>query len=431
MPETRAVRSTTRPWLTRILLTSLFLLPALNMPRPAHALSSGIPLIYAVLYADIIVVGKLTQVETKQIQLRQFDAGLNRQRLIYLDTGLIEAEQTLKLGAHRPGDPLALSSRASPSYRLAFHSTHHPQPDSSDLWISTHITYQEGDEGIWLLKSAPFAERYAATHPAYFLPIDSLEVVNQTIDRTLEALRTMERHDAVDRQIAALQNSNPWTRMYATEVLSSLRPAATEAVDALIAALEDTDSGVRAKAAETLARIQPTTPTGVAALIAGLQDEAAIVRRSAAWALGQMGTEALEAVEALQTALQDTDSQVRTNTARALGQIGPRAWPAVRELTDALQDSNSTVRINAVEALSKIGPPAWRAGPAIIDALQDSNSAVRASAATALGQMGRPPGRAPFKPEGQPAVLALQAALQDEAAEVRNRAEEALRLLQR
>lgn len=157
-------------------------------PFGAEALWDVIPLFTRVLGADLIVVGKLTQVRDNEILVKHREyRNRDREFDVHLDTGVIEASQILLWNGKRPGprkDP-----KASYPFRLAWHSTYQPQPDGTDMIVSTYLHFDEGDEGVWLLKLAPFTDyHYAVTYPDDFLPLDSLAVVEHEIDRLLKSI---------------------------------------------------------------------------------------------------------------------------------------------------------------------------------------------------------------------------------------------------
>ncbi len=133
-----------------------------------------------------------------------------------------------------------------------------------------------------------------------------------------------------------------------------------------------------------------------------------------------------------------------------LAKLGP---PAVPVLISGLGDKNPSVRQHSAEAIALIGPPAHEATPHLVAALEDGELRVRFAAADALRLFGRRDVVVPFllrkleskdtlerclaacalglfDPPAKEAVPALQEALKDKDAPVRDAAEMSLRKIQ-
>jgi len=112
----------------------------------------------------------------------------------------------------------------------------------------------------------------------------------------------------------------------------------------------------RLYATQALGEIGPAAETAIKPLADILKDKNSDVRWKAAWALGRIGP---AAVGLLVKALKEEESEIRQYAAKALAQIGPRAGAAVEPLIEVLKDEDSEVRTFATEALvislAKIG----------------------------------------------------------------------------
>jgi HEAT repeat protein len=221
---------------------------------------------------------------------------------------------------------------------------------------------------------------------------------------TYDKVREIRNKSAVPALLAALNRSNPGTRVAVDEALGKIGDDA--AIPRLIAALKNSNKDVRRRVAETLGKIGNVS--AAPALIEALKDSDWKVCETAAEALGKIGD--VSAPPALIEALKDSDWKVRKTAAEALGEIGDvSAAPA---LIEALKDSDWKVRETAVGALGKIGDAS--AAPALIDALKDSEYRVRFRAAHALIRL------------GSSVVPTLIAALEDNDDTVRSQVSEIL-----
>jgi HEAT repeat protein len=172
------------------------------------------------------------------------------------------------------------------------------------------------------------------------------------------------------------------------------------AIGPLMARLED--AAWEDRRGPTDALIQLGEPA-VQPLIEALQNEDSGVRHSAAYALGRIEeAKETEAGEAVKELLTDANESVRAAAARSLGLLG--VTEAVPLLIERLHDVPA-VRANASSALAMFGDEAI---PALAEALQDEDADVRAAAAEALGAS-----------KSADAVTPLIDALSDEAESVR------------
>ncbi|NKB66254.1 MAG: hypothetical protein GKR89_04265 [Candidatus Latescibacteria bacterium] len=101
----------------------------------------------------------------------------------YLDAGLLQVTEILKLGPRRPDD--GYNKATLKWFPISFHSYEHPQPGGGQIRATHHFTLNEEDEGIWLLTWAPLAERYTLARPDNLVHPDSLQAVNRAIDQVV------------------------------------------------------------------------------------------------------------------------------------------------------------------------------------------------------------------------------------------------------
>lgn len=186
---------------------------------------------------------------------------------------------------------------------------------------------------------------------------------------------------------------------------------------ALFSLLEDPQQQVRWAAARALYDMGLTPAEDVTALANALSSEDEYVRGFAAFTLGEMGAGAAPAVPALAAALEKADGYGRGGASAALAKLGQLAAPAVPALMRGLDSEDGEKRWKAARTLGRIGPPARDSVPALVARLADPNERVRAQAVRALGRI------AP-----QTASPALEQALHDPDATVRDEAKNALRM---
>jgi HEAT repeat protein len=245
-----------------------------------------------------------------------------------------------------------------------------------------------------------------------------------------------------------LKDKDPRIRASAAQALRGIGPRAADAVPAIRALVKDRETQVRASAAGALARISPGAEATVPTLNKLLSDRDANVRDAAAHALGEVGRPAVPvlidglksgnpvflqavtnalgrigapAVPALIKTLSNPSEKVlaRQYAAIALTKINDNAKEIVSALTRALDDDNSVIRRSAAGALGKIGPAASAAVPRLIDLSRDESedSSVREYAVRALTSI---------DPKNEKVASTLISVLEDENAQVREAAVEAL-----
>jgi HEAT repeat protein len=226
-------------------------------------------------------------------------------------------------------------------------------------------------------KSKNFAHSVSSMLPKQYNNANILNKLNQT-----DAFKTL-----VLPLLAALSDTDRYTRIDAARALGEIQPADERVHQALVAALKDEACDVRSNAASVLGEIKPADERVHQALVAALKDEACVVQRSAAYALGDIQPADERVHQALAAALKHTDKNTRSNAAWVLGKIQPADERGHQALLAALEDTDEYVRYNAAHALGAIKPADVRVHQALVAALKDTNANVRRSAAVALSQI--------------------------------------------
>jgi len=210
-----------------------------------------------------------------------------------------------------------------------------------------------------------------------------------------------------------------------SEIIAALASLGAEVIPPCIRSLE-TKGPLRMASLELLAKVGADAAPAVPALIATLADADAAVRQEALFALGAIGPAAAQATPPVMALLQDQAPDVRHAACYALGKFGPDARAALPALRKATQSDDEFLQLAAVWAALKIAPDdaALRqaAVPHLIQGLQDVRVHLRLECACLLGELGD---------AAQSATAALQAAQQDENADVRAAATRSLESLQK
>ena len=217
-------------------------------------------------------------------------------------------------------------------------------------------------------------------------------------------------------------------RIWATKALSLFGPEARAATPRLAAILKDSKLPVaeRQGALEALAQIGGAHPRAIPSLVetlnlkpaeqtAAAKEDADTLRELAVESIAIVGKDAAVAVPLLLRFLNDSREPMRRKTVMALGRIGPAAQLAIPSLMESLAfDESPAVRDAAETALAEIGKPAV---PALVHLLEDQEAELRQRAAGSLGQM---------TIQAKSAVPQLEARLDDAHPEVRYTAARAL-----
>lgn len=191
----------------------------------------------------------------------------------------------------------------------------------------------------------------------------------------------------------------------------------TLALKVLTDALGHPNPQVRELAVVALTDLPVPAVKRVAPLTKALADESARVRRRAARALGDQGPAAQAALPALTTGLRDTDPSVRRDCAGALGRLGPAAHPASAVLVQLLAEPESRSRAVVAVAIRRIGRGAVAA---LLAGVRSPMADLRGRCATLLAKIA---------PGDEQVAAVLRQVLTDADAEVRARADEALRFV--
>jgi len=176
--RTTILMDQTNKYKIRLLSLALFLSIVIIPYIANSSLWFKLPLVYRIMKADYVIIGRLTDVKKQAVFIEHKDF-LDRGKFarFYLDTGTILATKKLF--------PLSVTQQnLSPKalkFPFASYSRSHPQGDGNYMKSSAHFYFDEGAEGIWLLQKAFFADHLTVVRPDNFLPIDSLSVVESAI----------------------------------------------------------------------------------------------------------------------------------------------------------------------------------------------------------------------------------------------------------
>ncbi len=150
-----------------------------------NALWDEAPLLDRILRAEMVVVGKLVNVENNAILIRRPGPRGEKGFQVHLDIGSIQATNVLYERGPPGASPKARKLPAN--FPFACHSRSQPQSGGLRAWSFSYLNFEEGDEGVWILNQSHFVGYLAVTYPHNFLPIDSLIVVEKTIDKSVKA----------------------------------------------------------------------------------------------------------------------------------------------------------------------------------------------------------------------------------------------------
>jgi len=209
------------------------------------------------------------------------------------------------------------------------------------------------------------------------------------------------------RLIRELTSPDVYTRRNAAQDLASLGPAAETASPALINALSDKDDEVCVWALRALSGIGPASASAVPAILGMMTARGGYIgERCALTAIGDIEKIGPTAVAPLVAALATPDGEKATVLLERLGE------PAAAALARTLAEGGARTEAAAI-ALERLGPRAAPAVPALLDAWR----ARKIDPQLFLNIVRR---------IGEPATMALVAALDDQDLGVRNAAVEAL-----
>ncbi len=164
--------------------------------------------------------------------------------------------------------------------------------------------------------------------------------------------------ELVEGLIGLLDNEDPWTRWYAAQTLSFMRPVPAEAMPALMKHIELEQSRQPDVFSQLWGAIQNAGPAAAPFLpqiieILGTNTDA-YTRELAAETIGKIGSSTPEAAASLIKALSDSEPLVRMHAARSLGVIKAPLANSARPLIVALSDPDTSVRQAAGQSLAEI-----------------------------------------------------------------------------
>ena len=122
--------------------------------------------------AEAVIVGRLVEVKKSAILIRQYDQK-GKEIHIHLDTGLIQGNRLLNSAQG--------IEKKDVIFAFASYSRHQPQPNGSEMHSPLYLHFDEGDEGIWILRRDAFTGRGYINSPENFLPLNSLGEVERTV----------------------------------------------------------------------------------------------------------------------------------------------------------------------------------------------------------------------------------------------------------
>jgi HEAT repeat protein len=199
--------------------------------------------------------------------------------------------------------------------------------------------------------------------------------------------------------------------------------SATNVLPDIVRLLGDKNPEVRQRAAgivmdQIATRTRSPDISLLPALIKALNDTNEYVREDMAVAFSKFGTAAESAVPALVKALDDGSARVRIAAAMALSKIdGSQNAAIIPVFKDVIANGNARDRHWAAVYLHEMDPKNTDIIPVFISSLTNEETGIRISAAYSLLQCGS---------DAKVAVPALQKALDDVDADVRNAARNAL-----
>lgn len=202
------------------------------------------------------------------------------------------------------------------------------------------------------------------------------------------ALKNFADPETEDVLIDSLKYEN-WEKEYG--ILGTVRANCAEAlgrirhgssVEPLIKALSDPDFEVTVKSAEALGKIGD--PSAIDKLISSLNSTNYKVRCAAVKALGEIGDEsAIEPI--IELLKKDATSEVRVNSVIALNKFDD--LKILEPLVEALNDEDTDVQRHAINGLIKLEDYALTP---LLNKLKDKKWQIRAISAETLGKIGNP-----------------------------------------
>jgi HEAT repeats/HEAT repeat len=216
-------------------------------------------------------------------------------------------------------------------------------------------------------------------------------------------------------------HTNHWTgrnQELDKQAETAIRNIGTNALPSLLKMIGAKESPVRIK---LLARVpKPWLTRFHVSGVSEYKHELAQLRRHGAHGLIALGAAAKPAIPALIAQLQDKEPDVRYVAVFTLRCLGPTAKDALPALITCINDSEFTVQDDAVIGLGTLQQEPERVVPILIDFLQ-KHSKDTILCPDAMGALST------FRAQANPAVPLLLRLLQDEQANIRSAATNALR----
>jgi HEAT repeat protein len=166
---------------------------------------------------------------------------------------------------------------------------------------------------------------------------------------------------------------------------AALKELGSKAVPDIVRMLHRKDPFFRRQAWSSAPKLPPEFRKGILSNVK--PERAGLVHIAGMRAVAAIGPDAVPVLPELSRILQGKDLQETWEAAYALGAMGPEA---VRVLTAALQSEYPAVIQASLAGLKQIGPAAGQAVPAVIEKLGHHDPAVRTWAVAALSGIGQP-----------------------------------------
>jgi HEAT repeat protein len=207
----------------------------------------------------------------------------------------------------------------------------------------------------------------------------------------LALLNNRSATNALADIVQLLGDKNPEVRQHAAGIVMDQIATRTRSPDisflpALIRALNDTNEYVREDMALALSKYGPAAETATPALLKALDDGSARVRIMAASALSKIDSSQNAAViPVFRDVIANGDARDRHWAAVYLHEIDPKNTDIIPVFISSLTKEETGIRISAAYSLLQCGSDAKVAVPALQKALDDADADVRNAARDALG----------------------------------------------
>lgn len=222
---------------------------------------------------------------------------------------------------------------------------------------------------------------------------------------------------AVPRLIQLLPEAKGELQIGIVEALGSIGDAAGAAAPQLNLLASTDDKKLKAAVFASLARFQQSDKVSLPAIRAALNDSDVAVRANALRAFSRIENDREALLPVVTRALKDKETGVRQIAAQATARLRLKSDETIYALFAMLDDE-----VDRGEAVSALRELRVRDLDLLKKALENDSTGVRAYAAYALGDMGS---------EARPVLPELRQALKDRSRYVRDRANDAIRRIER